>query len=69
MNSKKVLLHKPKILFSKLSGACQVSGVCFKWPVRGDVTDFEAYKEKCILSLAATHHVPMHARCPITKIE
>jgi hypothetical protein len=34
------LLHKPKTLCTKLSGACQVY-YCFK--LACDVTDFEAY--------------------------
>jgi hypothetical protein len=42
MNHNKVLLHKPKLLCSKLSGACQVY-CCYK--LACDVTDFEAYKE------------------------
>jgi hypothetical protein len=36
------LLHKPKTLCTKLSGACQVY-CCFK--LACDVTDFEAYME------------------------
>jgi hypothetical protein len=40
VNNKKVLLHKAKLLCSKLSGACQVYS-CFK--IACDVTDFEAY--------------------------
>jgi hypothetical protein len=38
VNYNKVLLHKPKLVCNKLSGACQV---CFKMAC--DVTDFEAY--------------------------
>jgi hypothetical protein len=41
MNHNKVLLHKPKLLRSKLSGACQVY-CCYK--LACDVTDFEAYR-------------------------
>jgi hypothetical protein len=42
VNHKKVLLHKPKNVCSKLSGACQVY-CCFE--LACDVTDFEAYRE------------------------
>jgi hypothetical protein len=38
-----VLLHKPKTLCTKLSGACQVY-CCFK--LACDVTDFEAYTQR-----------------------
>jgi hypothetical protein len=40
VNHKKVLLHKPKLLFFKLLDACQVY-CCLKMAC--DVTDFEAY--------------------------
>jgi hypothetical protein len=51
MNHKKVLLHKPKLLCCKLSGACQVY-CCFK--LACDVTDFEAYTYVVIEHFSST---------------
>jgi hypothetical protein len=45
------LLHKPKTLCSKLSGACQVYS-CFK--LARDVTDFEAYYIFFVVRLVLT---------------